>query len=72
MMESAWCVLRSEAPVPVGDRGADVVGGVLLEEVVARDGDLFLVGPRPAEVALWTGEDRAGVGVPWVSRTVGS
>ena len=36
----------SELAVPVGDGGADLVGGVFLEEVVAGDGELLLlVGP---------------------------
>ena len=48
---------------PRGERLADLVGAVLLDEVVAGDGDLGLVGPRPAELALGADEDRAGLGV---------
>src|SRR5262249_60319860 len=45
------------------ERPADLVRGILLDEVTTAYRDLGLVGPAPTELPLGTHEDRAGVGV---------
>ena len=52
-----------EAEVPVPEGGADFVGRIFLDEVVAGDGDLGYVRPATHEVALAADEDGAGVGI---------
>src|SRR5262245_31175010 len=47
-----WSPHRLQRSPPVGDRYADLVRGVLLDEVDAPDRDLCLVRPGPAELAL--------------------
>src|SRR6266446_5581756 len=42
---------------------ADLVGRIFLDEVVAPDRDLLLIGPGTAEVALGSGENRPRLGV---------
>src|SRR2546428_13188914 len=53
--------LLSVPPDERGDRAADVGRRVLLDEVRAPDGDLLLVGPVAAELALSADEDGAGL-----------
>src|SRR3954454_11940438 len=49
-------------PDPAGDGKADLVGAVLLHEVVAGDGDFGLVEPRTAELELRSVQDRSRIG----------
>lgn len=54
----------AQAAHEVGDRGADLVWAVLLDEVDAADGDLGLVGPAAHQLSRAAArEDRARLGV---------
>src|SRR5262245_42592647 len=60
----AWCEpSRRQRVVPPGDRPADLVRRILLDEVAALHGDLRLVRPAAAELPLRTDENGARVGV---------
>src|SRR5262245_28988248 len=57
---------RWPSPEPLeegGDRVADLGRRVLLDEVAAAHGDLLLIGPGAAELALRTGQDHTWLGV---------
>src|SRR4028119_1371930 len=51
------------SPHEGGDGLPDLVRRVLLDEMHSADRDLLLIRPRPAELPLRSGEDRARLGV---------
>src|SRR5581483_2613218 len=53
----------SEPAVPLGERAADLVRRVLLDEMHAADRHLALIGPSAAELPLRSDENRPGVSV---------
>jgi glutathione S-transferase len=49
--------------LPGGDRGADFVRGILLDEMASGHGDLLLVRPRPAKIPRLADQNRARIRV---------